>query len=143
MKQFVRNLIWHDNGERANLLIYVFVYMTFAIGAGYQLFGGTPAGQKIEIYSQAAEKFGTSYVETWSILAMVIPILLVWCIGARVRGFISLFAFLGFMLWGYVATIYVTGELWVHLMAGAFPQSMGWAWLWLDIKRYEHNEYGQ
>ena len=142
MKRFVSHIRYKADGTKVNPLIHVFFFVTLVFGLGFTIFYNEPSVQQSILFSQTISLFGLGQIKFWGALALFTAVGNWWVHGVRLRKAISPFAILGFLLWAFAFFIYLQSGFWFQLFAGALPNMIFWAWLWLDIKRFERDNPG-
>jgi hypothetical protein len=122
--------------------MHLFIFMTFVFGFSFTFFSHTNTVQSSILYAQT-QNFSGSALNTWGVIAMLAPICHI--VGLLIRGkygihFMQAAMYGGFYVWLWAFIVYVSGDFWFQVAAGAVPNLLFWVWYaWQWRRRYTHN----
>ena len=141
MKINWKNFVEHDESEKLNPFIHLFMYMTLVWGLCFTFFPVATGASETFLYQLTVLQTFSGITSVWGIACLVVVVVELFAFNYRKRWLGGSATMMGFCVWLYAAITYGIGGFWFGLLVGAIPQLFFWVWLYITVERY-HRKHG-
>jgi hypothetical protein len=136
-----RNFVWHDDEEKVNPFVHVFMFINFVFGLCFTFFPGVSGANHTFLYELTAIQTQASTTSVWGVCALIACVFLLLAFNYRKKWLGNFSVMFGFSVWLFALITYIIGGFWFGMLVAAVPNVFFWAWLYFTVGRY-HRKHG-